>query len=128
MGRRRWLIPNFTLLTALLLDYSADIWRSDGLRCLSIFRVGIAPLIPRAVLSGTFQPQKSQLHGFAVMSSLALQNAKGPGKLPQDRGNCSNKFFKDVDFNAHHGQATMVVMGPSGSGKFTLIAALSGSL
>jgi putative ABC transport system ATP-binding protein len=33
--------------------------------------------------------------------------------------------LKNVDFNAYHGQVTMV-MGPSGSGKSTLIAALSG--
>lgn len=33
--------------------------------------------------------------------------------------------LQGVDFNAYHGQVTMV-MGPSGSGKSTLIAALSG--
>ena len=35
--------------------------------------------------------------------------------------------LKDVDFDAHHGDVTMV-MGPSGSGKSTLVATLSGLL
>ncbi len=35
--------------------------------------------------------------------------------------------LQGVDFNAYHGQVTMV-MGPSGSGKSTLVAALSGLL
>ncbi|MDB5429517.1 MAG: transporter ATP-binding protein [Caulobacter sp.] len=35
--------------------------------------------------------------------------------------------LKDIDFDARHGDVTMV-MGPSGSGKSTLIAALSGLL
>jgi len=42
------------------------------------------------------------------------------GKTRQD-------VLKDVDFNAYHGQVTMV-MGPSGSGKSTLVATLSGLL
>jgi len=42
-------------------------------------------------------------------------------------GKTRQQVLKDVDFNAHHGQVTMV-MGPSGSGKSTLIAALSGLL
>jgi putative ABC transport system ATP-binding protein len=37
------------------------------------------------------------------------------------------EVLKDVDFDARHGDLTMV-MGPSGSGKSTLIAALSGLL
>jgi len=37
------------------------------------------------------------------------------------------EVLKSVDFNAEHGELTMV-MGPSGSGKSTLIAALSGLL
>ena len=37
------------------------------------------------------------------------------------------EVLRDVDFEARHGQVTMV-MGPSGSGKSTLIAALSGLL
>lgn len=37
------------------------------------------------------------------------------------------EVLKDVDFDARHGDVTMV-MGPSGSGKSTLIAALSGLL
>lgn len=40
-------------------------------------------------------------------------------------GKVRQVVLKNVDFNAHHGQVTMV-MGPSGSGKSTLIAALSG--
>jgi putative ABC transport system ATP-binding protein len=37
------------------------------------------------------------------------------------------QVLKDVDFNALHGELTLV-MGPSGSGKSTLVAALSGLL
>jgi putative ABC transport system ATP-binding protein len=37
------------------------------------------------------------------------------------------EVLKDVDFDARHGDVTMV-MGPSGSGKSTLVAALSGLL
>jgi putative ABC transport system ATP-binding protein len=37
------------------------------------------------------------------------------------------EVLKDVDFDAQHGDVTMI-MGPSGSGKSTLIAALSGLL
>jgi putative ABC transport system ATP-binding protein len=37
------------------------------------------------------------------------------------------EVLKQVDFDAHHGDVTMV-MGPSGSGKSTLIATLSGLL
>ena len=37
------------------------------------------------------------------------------------------EVLSDVDFEARHGQVTMV-MGPSGSGKSTLVAALSGLL
>ena len=40
-------------------------------------------------------------------------------------GKTKQQVLKSVDFNAYHGQVTMV-MGPSGSGKSTLIAALSG--
>ena len=40
-------------------------------------------------------------------------------------GKTRQQVLKSVDFNAYHGQVTMV-MGPSGSGKSTLIAALSG--
>lgn len=57
------------------------------------------------------------------MSSLAL-NAKGLGKAYKI-GKLQQQVLKDVDFNAYHGQVTMI-MGPSGSGKSTLIAALSG--
>jgi putative ABC transport system ATP-binding protein len=40
-------------------------------------------------------------------------------------GRVRQQVLKEVDFNAYHGQVTMV-MGPSGSGKSTLIAAVSG--
>jgi putative ABC transport system ATP-binding protein len=40
-------------------------------------------------------------------------------------GKTRQQVLKNVNFNAYHGQVTMV-MGPSGSGKSTLIAALSG--
>jgi len=57
------------------------------------------------------------------MSKLALE-AKGLSKSYKI-GKLRELVLKDVDFNAFHGQVTMV-MGPSGSGKSTLIAALSG--
>jgi putative ABC transport system ATP-binding protein len=59
------------------------------------------------------------------MSSLAL-DATGLSKSYKI-GKYSQQVLKDVNFNAYHGQVTMV-MGPSGSGKSTLIAALSGLL
>ena len=61
-------------------------------------------------------------------------DAQGSGKLALDAkglskaykiGKTRQQVLKSVDFNAYHGQVTMV-MGPSGSGKSTLIAALSG--
>ncbi len=42
-------------------------------------------------------------------------------------GRGRTEVLKDVDFDARHGDVTMV-MGPSGSGKSTLVAALSGLL
>lgn len=42
-------------------------------------------------------------------------------------GKTKQQVLNNVDFNAYHGQVTMV-MGPSGSGKSTLVAALSGLL
>ena len=54
---------------------------------------------------------------------LAL-DAKGLSKAYKI-GKTKQQVLKSVDFNAYHGQVTMV-MGPSGSGKSTLIAALSG--
>ena len=57
------------------------------------------------------------------MSPLAL-DAKGLSKAYKI-GKTRQQVLKNVDFNAYHGQVTMV-MGPSGSGKSTLIAALSG--
>jgi putative ABC transport system ATP-binding protein len=42
-------------------------------------------------------------------------------------GRTSIEVLKGVDFDARHGEMTMV-MGPSGSGKSTLVAALSGLL
>lgn len=57
------------------------------------------------------------------MSKLAL-DAKGLSKAYRI-GKTRQQVLKNVDFNAYHGQVTMV-MGPSGSGKSTLIAALSG--
>lgn len=54
---------------------------------------------------------------------LAL-DAKGLSKAYKI-GKTKQQVLKGVDFNAYHGQVTMV-MGPSGSGKSTLIAALSG--
>jgi putative ABC transport system ATP-binding protein len=57
------------------------------------------------------------------MSKLAL-DAKGLSKSYKI-GKIRQQVLKEVNFNAYHGQVTMV-MGPSGSGKSTLIAALSG--
>jgi putative ABC transport system ATP-binding protein len=57
--------------------------------------------------------------------TLAIE-ARGLGKAYKV-GKTRQQVLKDVDFDAHHGQVTMV-MGPSGSGKSTLIAALSGLL
>lgn len=57
------------------------------------------------------------------MSPLAL-DARGLSKAYRI-GKIRQVVLKNVDFNAYHGQVTMV-MGPSGSGKSTLIAALSG--
>lgn len=57
------------------------------------------------------------------MSRLAI-DAKGLSKAYKI-GKTRQQVLKNVDFNAYHGQVTMV-MGPSGSGKSTLIAALSG--
>ena len=58
-----------------------------------------------------------------MTGKLAL-NAKGLSK-GYKIGKLKQQVLKNVDFNAYHGQVTMV-MGPSGSGKSTLIAALSG--
>jgi putative ABC transport system ATP-binding protein len=57
------------------------------------------------------------------VSPLAL-DARGLSKAYRI-GKIRQVVLKNVDFNAYHGQVTMV-MGPSGSGKSTLIAALSG--
>jgi putative ABC transport system ATP-binding protein len=57
------------------------------------------------------------------MSRLAIE-ARGLSKAYRI-GKTRQEVLKNVDFNAFHGQVTMV-MGPSGSGKSTLIAALSG--
>ncbi|MDV6332577.1 ABC transporter ATP-binding protein [Asticcacaulis sp. 201] len=58
-----------------------------------------------------------------TIGTLAL-DAKGLSKSYKI-GKLKQAVLKNVDFNAYHGQVTMV-MGPSGSGKSTLIAALSG--
>lgn len=58
------------------------------------------------------------------MSGKLAIDAKGLSKSYKI-GKTKQAVLKDVDFNAYHGQVTMV-MGPSGSGKSTLIAALSG--
>ncbi len=58
------------------------------------------------------EPLKLALDAHGLSKSYKI------GKLKQ-------AVLKSVDFNAAHGQVTMV-MGPSGSGKSTLIAALSG--
>ncbi|MDC7675765.1 ABC transporter ATP-binding protein [Asticcacaulis machinosus] len=58
------------------------------------------------------------------MSEKLAIDAKGLSK-GYKIGKTKQQVLKDVDFNAYHGQVTMV-MGPSGSGKSTLIAALSG--
>lgn len=59
------------------------------------------------------------------MSELAL-DAKGIVKSYKI-GKTKQDVLKGVNFNARHGDVTMV-MGPSGSGKSTLIAAVSGLL
>ncbi len=56
--------------------------------------------------------------GKLALDAKALSKGYKIGKVKQ-------QVLKGVDFNAYHGQVTMV-MGPSGSGKSTLIAALSG--
>lgn len=58
-----------------------------------------------------------------MTGKLAI-DAKGLSKSYKI-GKIKQSVLKDVNFNAYHGQVTMV-MGPSGSGKSTLIAALSG--
>ncbi len=58
------------------------------------------------------------MSGKLALDAKALSKGYKIGKLKQ-------QVLKGVDFNAYHGQVTMV-MGPSGSGKSTLIAALSG--
>jgi putative ABC transport system ATP-binding protein len=58
------------------------------------------------------------------MSGKLAIDARGLGK-GYKIGKVRQEVLKKVDFNAYHGQVTMV-MGPSGSGKSTLIAALSG--
>ncbi|EGF93403.1 ABC transporter-like protein [Asticcacaulis biprosthecium C19] len=58
------------------------------------------------------------------MSGKLALDAKGLSKSYKI-GKLKQSVLKSVDFNAFHGQVTMV-MGPSGSGKSTLIAALSG--
>jgi putative ABC transport system ATP-binding protein len=58
------------------------------------------------------------------MSGKLALDAKGLSKSYKI-GKVKQAVLKAVDFNAWHGQVTMV-MGPSGSGKSTLIAALSG--
>ncbi len=57
------------------------------------------------------------------MSRLAIE-ARGLSKAYKI-GKTRQTVLKNIDFNAYHGQVTMI-MGPSGSGKSTLIAALSG--
>ena len=59
------------------------------------------------------------------MNRVALE-ARGLTKSYQIGKNLQ-PVLQGVDFNAYHGQVTMV-MGPSGSGKSTLVAALSGLL
>ncbi|MES2034339.1 MAG: ATP-binding cassette domain-containing protein, partial [Pseudomonadota bacterium] len=59
-------------------------------------------------------------HGeFAIEATALVKRFKS--------GKASIEVLKGVDFDARHGDLTMV-MGPSGSGKSTLIAALSGLL
>ncbi|MFT4073990.1 MAG: ABC transporter ATP-binding protein [Asticcacaulis sp.] len=57
-------------------------------------------------------------NGKLALDARGLSKSYKIGKIKQ-------QVLKGVDFNAYHGQVTMV-MGPSGSGKSTLIAALSG--
>jgi putative ABC transport system ATP-binding protein len=58
------------------------------------------------------------------MTGQIAIDAKNLGKSYKI-GKARQPVLKNVDFNAYHGQVTMI-MGPSGSGKSTLIAALSG--
>ncbi len=60
------------------------------------------------------------------VSSKTAIAAKGLNKRFKT-GRTYIEVLKDVDFNALHGDVTMV-MGPSGSGKSTLVACLSGLL
>jgi putative ABC transport system ATP-binding protein len=57
------------------------------------------------------------------MKGLALA-ARGIAKAYRI-GKVRQQVLKNVDFDAYHGQMTMI-MGPSGSGKSTLLATLSG--
>lgn len=59
------------------------------------------------------------------MKGLALK-ARGLAKAYKI-GKVRQQVLKNVDFDAFHGQMTMI-MGPSGSGKSTLLATLSGLL
>jgi putative ABC transport system ATP-binding protein len=59
------------------------------------------------------------------MKGLAL-TARGIAKAYRI-GKIRQQVLKNVDFDAYHGQMTMI-MGPSGSGKSTLLATLSGLL
>jgi putative ABC transport system ATP-binding protein len=59
------------------------------------------------------------------MKGLALA-ARGIAKAYRI-GKIRQQVLKNVDFDAYHGQMTMI-MGPSGSGKSTLLATLSGLL
>jgi putative ABC transport system ATP-binding protein len=59
------------------------------------------------------------------MKGLAL-SARGIAKAYRI-GKVRQQVLKNVDFDAYHGQMTMI-MGPSGSGKSTLLATLSGLL
>jgi len=60
------------------------------------------------------------------MSSTTAISAKGLSKRFKT-GRTHIQVLKAVDFEARHGEVTMV-MGPSGSGKSTLVACLSGLL
>lgn len=59
----------------------------------------------------------AKAHGKAILAKGLVKRFK--------TGQTTIEVLKSVDFDADHGQVTMV-MGPSGSGKSTLIAALSG--